>query len=110
MWHECSRQHGFNKRRGFVLQTVLRACWLMLLCASVQADDGRYIELATPEFTLVSGASEARTRELAAQIGTFRAAVEQSFGVKLTPAIPMRIYALNARDWKRYAEPRTGVA
>jgi tetratricopeptide (TPR) repeat protein len=93
-----------------VLQRIWRAWWLTLLCASVQADEGRYLELVTPEFTVVSGGSEARTRELAAQIGMFRAAVEQWFGVKLTPAIPMRIYALNARDWKRYAQPRTGVA
>jgi tetratricopeptide (TPR) repeat protein len=93
-----------------LLQRILRAWWLTLLCASAQAGEGRYLELVTPDFTVLSGASEARTRELAGQVGTFRAAVEQSFGVKLTPAIPMRIYALNTRDWKRYAQPRAGVA
>lgn len=92
------------------MQRILLACWLGLLCAAVRADEGRYLELVTPELTVLSGASEARTRELAGQIGTFRAAVEQSFGVKLTPAIPMRIYALSSRDWKRYAQPRTGIA
>lgn len=99
-----------HKRRGGELQRTFVACCLALLCASVQADDGRYLELVTPGFTVVSGETEARTRELAVQVGTFRAAVEQSFGVRLTPAIPLRIYALDAQDWERYAQPRAGVA
>ncbi len=105
-----ARSIPLYQRRGGVLRRFLRAWWLTVLCASAQAGDARYLELVTPDFTVISGASEARTRELAAQIGMFRSVVEQSFGVKLTSAMPMRIYALSAADWKRYAQPRTDVA
>jgi hypothetical protein len=74
------------------------------------AAERRYLELTTPEFTLVSAANEAETRRIANQVGMFRAAVARAFGATLPTEIPTRIYALSREDWKQYAEPRPGVA
>jgi tetratricopeptide (TPR) repeat protein len=87
--------------------------WALLsLCIGVaaHADERRYLELVTEDFTVYSGVSEQRTREIATQVAMFRAAIEQSFGVTLPAAVPMRIHALPKRDWEQYVQPRRGVA
>jgi|GEM_PF-2493513 len=86
------------------------ALLLTLLCASAIAEERRYLQLTTDELTLVSSVSESRTRQIAAQVGMFRAAVEQVLGLSLPAALPTRIYALSSEDWARYAQPRPGVA
>lgn len=83
---------------------------LMLLCSDAGAAERRYLELSTPQFTLVSAASEKETRRIALRIGMFRAAVELALGVSLPQAIQTRIYALSDRDWKQYAQPRPGLS
>jgi len=82
----------------------------LLLCALATAAERRYLQLSTPQLTLVSAASEADTRQIALDIETFRAAFEQLFGISLSRSIPTRIYALTREDWERYAQPREGVA
>ncbi|MBX5462144.1 MAG: hypothetical protein IRZ28_13780 [Steroidobacteraceae bacterium] len=81
-----------------------------LLCALATAGERRYLQLSTPQLTLVSAASEADTRQIALDIESFRAAFEQIFGVTLSRSLPTRIYALTREDWERYAQPREGVA
>jgi tetratricopeptide (TPR) repeat protein len=75
----------------------------------VGAADRRYVELSTPQLTLVSAAGETETQQIALRIEMFRAAVELALGVSLPTAIHTRIYALSGRDWKQYAQPRRGV-
>ena len=87
---------------------------VLVLCAlcvgAAGAADRRYIELSTSQLTLVSAAGEAETREIALRVAMFRAAVELALEMSLPTAIHTRIYALSARDWKKYAQPRRGVS
>ena len=86
------------------------ALTLALFCMCAGGAERRYVELDTPELTLISAAGDPQTRQIALQIGMFRAAVEQALGVTLSRAIPMRIYALSEQDWKQYFQPRPGLS
>ena len=92
------------------MRRVLCALFSLLVGVAAYADERRHVELVTEDFSVFSGVSEQRTREIATQVAMFRAAVEQSFGVTLPAAIPMRIHALPKRDWEQYVQPRRGVA
>jgi tetratricopeptide (TPR) repeat protein len=103
-------------RLAFMRRELKASTWrveyllVLLLCSAAAAGERQYRELKTSEFTLVSAVNERQTRQIALQVAMFRAAVEQAFGVPLSTAIPMRIYALDRKDWEAYAQPRAGVA
>ncbi len=96
---------GISLRRAWFWALAIGLC-----CAQAGAAERRYLELTTAEFTLISGVSEPRTREIAAQIETFRDGFEQLLGMKVSSALPLRIYALPRGDWESFAQPRPGVA
>ena len=69
-----------------------------------------YEEVTTPDFVLITPAGDSRARELAADLLTFRRALESSLGAPLRSSLPTTIFALEGEAWTRYAQPRAGMA
>ena len=69
-----------------------------------------YEEITTPDFVLITPAGDARARELAAELLTFRRALESLLGAPLRSSLPTTIFALEGDAWTRYAQPRPGMA
>lgn len=70
----------------------------------------RFTEVTTPDFVLIAPEGEPRARALAAQIVTFRRALEAMLGTPLRSTTATTIFALEGEDWTRYAQPRPGMA
>lgn len=69
-----------------------------------------FTEVTTTDFVLIAPEGEPRARALAAQIVTFRRALESLLGTPLRSTTATTIFALGGEDWTRYAQPRPGMA
>jgi hypothetical protein len=69
-----------------------------------------YVEITTPDFVLLTPAGDSRARQLAAELLTFRRALESLLGAPLRSSLPTTIFALEGEAWTRYAQPRAGMA
>jgi hypothetical protein len=92
----------------------LAACALAAGAVAAGADpapvDRAFTEVTTADFVLIAPEDEPRARALAAQIVTFRRALEALLGAPLHATTATTIFALGRDDWTRYAQPRPGMA
>jgi hypothetical protein len=111
--YEVRRGPSWAARVAFGLAAgiALSGVFALPLAAREAAREARtYTELVTPHFTLLTMQDARQARAVAQRLWAFRLALESRLGVSLESSVPVSIFALEGEDWRRYAQPRSGLA
>jgi tetratricopeptide (TPR) repeat protein len=93
---------------------IYSACGLLVaavLVACAPASSQSWVEVKTPNFRVVSNASERRTVKLARELESFRAAVLELVGMQVAPgSMPTDVYLIDSDRVWRETSHREGVS